>query len=265
MRNTKNFLTKYGSWALVTGASSGIGREAAIALAKAGFNLVLVARNRSAMDELTKSFEKPHDIEVRVVTTDLAQANAVEEILAVTNGLDVGLAVLAAGFGSSVPFIQSDLSNELSMLDVNCRAVLALAWHFGRQFARQKRGGIVLFNSLLAFQGVPTSANYAATKAYIQSLAEALHVELKPFGVDVLAAAPGPVNSGFASHANLKYKLAQSPADVAQATLSALGRKMTLRPGGLSKFLELSLKPLPRWGRVRVMGKIMGGMAVKRA
>lgn len=103
----------------------------------------------------------------------------------------------------------------------------------------------------MAFQGVPRAAHYAATKAYIQSLAEGLHVELAPLGVDVIASAPGPIHSGFAERANMQMGLALQPEEVAPGTLVALGRKMTVRPGWLSKFLETALT-LPRALRVRM-------------
>jgi short-subunit dehydrogenase len=97
------------------------------------------------------------------------------------------------------------------MIRVNCQALLALAYQFGKQFSANKRGGIILLSSLVAFQGVPYSANYAATKAYVQSLAEGLARELKPTGVDVLAAAPGPVRSGFAKRANMQMGMSLTP------------------------------------------------------
>jgi hypothetical protein len=107
---------------------------------------------------------------------------------------------------------------------------------------------------------VPLSANYAATKAYIQSLAEGLHAELSPYGVDIIASAPGPIHSGFATHANMQMGLALKPETVAQGTLNALGRRTTVRPGWLSKFLEITLAALPRSGRVWAMGQVMKGM-----
>jgi uncharacterized protein len=107
---------------------------------------------------------------------------------------------------------------------------------------------------------VPWSANYAATKAYVQTLAEALHLELAPAGVDVLVSAPGPVATGFARRANLMMGKALRSSDVARATLEALGRGTTVRPGWLSKLLGYSLAMLPRSGRVRVMSLVMGGM-----
>ena len=102
--------------------------------------------------------------------------------------------------------------------------------------------------------------NYAATKAYIQTLAEGLRTELKPRGVDVIASAPGPILTGFAARAGMNMGLAQTPDVVAKATLAALGKRTTIRPGWLAKTLELSLAPLPRWGRSRVLATVVSGM-----
>ena len=115
-------------------------------------------------------------------------------------------------------------------------------------------------SSLVGWQGTPWAAHYAATKAYVQVLAEAMHAELKPSGVDVLASAPGPVHSGFADRARMRMGSAALPAVVAKETIRALGRKMTVLPGALSKLLTYSLMPLPRFLRVRIMAQVMGGM-----
>jgi len=176
-------------------------------------------------------------------------------------GLDVGLFVAAAGFGTTGPFIDSNLDDELAMIDVNCRAVVGLTHGFARRLARRGAGGIVLFGSLVGFQGVPQTANYAATKAFVQSFAEGLRLELKPTGVEVLATAPGPTHSGFAAHASMTMSSAADPDVVARSTLRSLGRRSsTVRPGGLAKLLGFSLIMLPRWARVRLMGTIMSGM-----
>lgn len=119
-------------------------------------------------------------------------------------------------------------------------------------------------SSLVAFQGVPRAANYAATKAYVQSLAEGLLVELAPLGVDVMSSAPGPVFSGFAKRTHMNMSIGLTPKSVAWATLNALGRRGTVRPGWLSILLEASLAFLPRWGRVRMMGVVMDGMTKHR-
>ncbi|MBD2100931.1 SDR family oxidoreductase, partial [Leptolyngbya sp. FACHB-261] len=241
MESLQNRLkTRYGSWAVVTGASSGIGREMAVRLAEAGLNLVLVARSQAVLEQMAKDLRNRYGTEVRLVVRDLAVEMNVGTLVAQTDDLDVGLLVAAAGFGTSGAFLNSRLEQEVEMLNVNCRALLGLTWHFSQRFAQQQRGGIVLMSSLVGFQGMPFAANYAATKAYVQTLAEALYVELAPKGVDVIASAPGPTNSGFGDRAGMKMGKVLSAGEVAQGTLKALGRKPTVLPGFLSKLLTYS-------------------------
>lgn len=252
--------SKYGAWALVTGASDGIGKAIAAQLAEAGFNLVLVARRREVLEAIAADLARQHRIEARAFALDLGQRTAVSTLASATEDLDVGLLAAVAGFGTSGEFVDSMLDRELDMVDVNCRAVVELCHHYARRFAAQRRGGLILMSSLLAFQGVPRAANYAATKAFIQTFAEGLRLELSRSGVDVVSSAPGPVRSGFEARANMRMSAAASPHVVARQTLDALGRRTTVRPGFLSKFLEASLLPLPRRARSRIMGVVMGGM-----
>jgi short-subunit dehydrogenase len=258
--NRDRLVRRYGPWALVTGASDGIGREFATSLAEAGFAVVLAARRRQQLEDLARELGARFNVETRALAVDLATTAGIADVLAQTRDLDVGLFVAAAGFGTSGPFIDNDLAQELAMLDVNCRAVISMSHELARRFVARGRGGLVLMSSLLAFQGVPRASNYAATKAYVQSFAEGLRLELAPRGVDVIASAPGPVRSGFGARAAMTMTLAQTPDDVADATLRALGAITTVRPGWLAKLLEWSLKLLPRWGRVRMMGVIMSAM-----
>lgn len=112
----------------------------------------------------------------------------------------------------------------------------------------------------MAFQGAPFESHYAATKAYVQVLADGLNRELAPRGIDVLAAAPGPTTTGFADRARMKMGVAMSAETVARQTVRALERRSTVLPSGLSKLLGYSLATLPRWVRTRIMGSVMHGM-----
>lgn len=197
----------------------------------------------------------------KIVVTDLATAQGRQLLEEACSGVDVGLLIASAGFGSSGAFLESNLSVELEMIEVNCGALMAQCRFFGRRFVERKRGGIILAASLVGFQGVPFAANYAATKAYVQSLAEALHLELRRFGVDVIASAPGPVHSGFAARAKMTMNVAIDPDVVARASLRALGRTSVVTPGALSKLLTYSLAPLPRALRSRIMARVMYSMA----
>lgn len=251
---------KYGDWALVTGASDGIGKAFCKEIAKAGINVCLVARRENILTQYSHELEKTFGIKTRVIPIDLSKSDSVKALIEKTKDLDLGLIVAAAGFGTSGEFLKSKLTSELEMIDVNCRSVIELCHHFGSKMIQKKSGGIILMSSLVAFQGVPGAAHYSATKAFIQTFAEGWYHELAPHGVELLASAPGPVFSGFSSRADMKMTQAETPETVAHQTLFALGRKMTVRPGFLSKFLELLLKTLPRWGRVLAMKKVMGGM-----
>lgn len=251
---------RYGPWAVVTGASDGIGREFAVSVARCGVNLVLVARRQALLDALASDLAAAHGVKTAVIAVDLATESGADTLLSRVRDLDIGLLVASAGFGTSGPFIESNVRDEMEMIDVNCRAVVALCHGLGRRFADRNRGGIILMSSLLAFQGVPRAANYAATKAFVQTFAEGLGRELKPLGVDVIASAPGPIRSGFAARASMTMGFAQTPAAVAGETLYALGRRGTVRPGWLSKVLEASLMFLPRRGRARMMGLVMAQM-----
>lgn len=261
MKNFQRRLkARYGPWAVVTGASSGIGREMALKLAESGLNLVLVGRSHAILEQMANDLSDRYEIEVRSVIQDLSVERSLETLVAQTQNLEVGLLVAAAGFGTSGAFLNCRLEQEVEMLHVNCRSLMGLTWYFAQRFAKQRRGGIVLMSSIVGFQGMPFAAHYAATKAYVQTFAEALNVELAPLGVDVIASAPGPTNSGFAERAGMKMGKALSAAVVAQGTLQALGRKSTVLPGFLSKLLTYSLLPLPRWARVRIMGGVMKSM-----
>jgi uncharacterized protein len=252
--------SNYGEWAIITGASSGIGLELATQLADAGFNLIIHARHLDVLLKVEAQINARSNVTIKVVASDVSEEAGINKIIQAAHGLNVGLLIVSAGYGTSGNFIESSLPAEINMLKVNCEALLSLTHYYSQQFVRQKRGGIILMSSMVAFQGTPFAANYAATKAYVQTLAEALAVELKTSGVDVLAAAPGPVESGFSQRANMKMSMSMTPAQVGVPILKALGRKTTILPGALTKLLVYSLRTVPRWGKIKIMEKVMGGM-----
>ena len=254
------FLKKYGPWAVVTGASEGIGAAFAAELASKGLNLVLVARREDRLEAISRELASKFRVEVRIQPTDLASKSSALGLYINTEDLDVGLLVAAAGFGTSGPMLLTNDRVESDLVEVNCAAVLQQCLHYGRRMAAKGRGGLVLFSSVVAFQGAPFSANYAASKAYIQALAEGMGEELKADGVDVLSVAPGPIASGFAARANMNLGQTMTPEVVARVSIAALGKQRTVRPGWLSKLLGWGLSTAPRFLRVQIMGSIMANM-----
>jgi uncharacterized protein len=256
---TDRWRDRYGPWAVVTGASDGIGLEIARDLAKRDLNLVLVARRGEKLASAADEIKTATSVETRVIAADLGKANDVERVLRDTQHLDVGLLVASAGFGTAGNFLTTNARDEINIVDVNCRAVLAMSKEYAGRFAARKKGGLILFGSIVGFQGVGNTANYAATKAYIQTLAEGLAIDLKPHGIDVLSCAPGPVESGFAARSNLSPAKSADPRTVARETVAALGRKTTVKPGIMSKVLINSLAFLPRSARTKILSGIMAG------
>ena len=208
-------LAKYGPWAVVSGASDGIGREFARALGRQGFKLVLVARRRAALEALAAELST----ETRIIDADLGTSDGVRRVIDETAALEVGLLVAAAGFGTSGDFLHNALDDELAMLDVNCRAVAALSHAFGKRFVTRGRGGLVLLSSLVAFQGVRRAANYAATKAWVQSFAEGLALVLGAHGRrEAAGAVLGSVSQSVLRHAECPVLVTR------QGTLRRFGR-----------------------------------------
>ena len=261
-KNQARLLSNYGNWALITGASSGIGRELAFQLAESGFNLIINARNSIELEKLSEELQTRFNCEIVCAVADLASPEGIQLVIQSAANYPIGLLVASAGFGTSGLFINNALETEVNMLRVNCEALLKITHHFSQQFANQKRGGIVLLSSIVAFQGVPFSANYAATKAYVQTLAEGIKHELKPFNVDVLAVAPGPVNTRFANRAGMHMSVALHPEEVAISILKSLGKRTTVFPGLLSKVMAYALRTAPRALKIKIMGKVMKKMAV---
>jgi short-subunit dehydrogenase len=253
--------TKAGTTALITGASDGIGRATALALAAKGHDLVLAARNSQQLDALSLELHQRYGVLVRTLSADLttpAGNGALANLILETRPQ---IAVLAAGYGSCGDFLSLDPHSEAQMIDLNCRAVLTQTQVLAAQMSERGDGHIVLFGSLVGFQGCAYSANYAATKAYIQALAEGLALELKPRGITVLSVAPGPVNTGFAARARMTMGAAATPDEVAKSIVSKLKKSGTVRPGLLAKTLGYGLSTLPRSIRVRIMSSIMAKMA----
>ena len=252
-----NFLERYGPWALITGASAGIGAEFARQLAGLGFNLVLVARRRERMESLARRLESDNKIHILSVAVDLSQRDFLPTIRQVTQSVDVGLLVNNAGFGVAGNFLAHDLDRELALLDVNCRALLMLTHEFGNRMARRKKGGIILVSSVSAYIATPFEANYAASKVYELFLAEALRYELTREGVDVLALCPGSTDTEFHEISGSRPVAAMAVQPVVSLALRRLGKAPVAIPGWHNRLLVGLLKFTPRRLHTYFAGRAM--------
>jgi short-subunit dehydrogenase len=191
MAASNEFLNKYGPTALVTGASSGIGKSFAELLAAKGFNLVLVARRLQQLEELASRLEAKCSIKVTICQADLGDDGAVRQILEATSELDIGLVVSNAGYGLKGDHAGHRPGDLTAMLMVNCNTPMLLANGFAPRLRARGKGGIIFTSSVEALLGMPYSAAYSATKGFVNRLSEALWGELTSDGIDVLAVCPG--------------------------------------------------------------------------
>jgi len=188
-----------GKWALVTGASAGIGEALAIELAAAGANLVLTARRADRLETLARRLGSEHRIQTQVIPADLADPAAPQQLFDATEGQGVAIDILInnAGFGYYGEFVTGDPAWQRTMVDVNCSAVVDLTRLFLPRMIERRRGDIMIVASTAAYQPVAYMATYAATKAFDRMLAEALAEETARFGIRVSALCPGPTESEF--------------------------------------------------------------------
>jgi uncharacterized protein len=232
-----------GKWALVTGASAGIGSALATELAAGGANLVLTARRKARLDELARSLATNHKIQVEVFSADLAQPNAAEQIFAFTHGrnLEIELLINNAGFGAYGEFFTIDTRRLLDMVQVNCSAVVHLTRLYLPEMVKRRRGDVLILASTASFQAVPYISTYSATKAFDLFFAEGLAEEMKPFGIRVCALCPGSTESEFhdvagqAALASVRHR--ESAEKVARVGLKALAAGKSYVISGLGNYL----------------------------
>jgi short-subunit dehydrogenase len=181
-----DFAQKYGQWAVIAGASEGIGASLADQLGARGLDLVLIARNAALLDEVAAQARDAHGVQTRVVVQDLTEPDVGAKVASATEGLEVGLLIYNAGASDrTTTFLENELDYSLEQIKLDCIGPTVLAHHFGSAMRERGRGGIVLVASLACLAGSATLAMYSAVKAFQHNFAEGLWAELRPHGVDV--------------------------------------------------------------------------------
>jgi len=227
---------QFGPWALVTGASSGLGKEFARQLAADGLNLVLVARRQNLLEEISIQLEREYKIECRTIVADLSEPNAIDKIVAATDDIEIGLLISNAGTGNVGKFFSFEEPHHKYILQLNAISHLSLTYHFGKLMAKRKRGGVLLTGAMGATDGVPYMANEAGTKGYIQSLGKSLHTEFKEFGLHVTVLVTTPTETpvfyklGFTMK-NTPVKPISAKQCVSEALIALKKNKVTVLPG----------------------------------
>lgn len=242
--------------ALITGASSGIGKAFAEELAKRNYNLIIVARTTEALNNIKKYLENKHQISVKVITQDLTLPNACEDIYEQLKqeNITINLLINNAGFGDYGLFGDRPLDKQLKMIQLNISALVALTHLFLEDMKKRKGGDIINVGSIAGYQPLPYLSVYAASKAFVLSFSEALWAENRDFGINILAFCPGPTESNFGKVAeftpnqkNGDLSLAKAE-DVVKDALDALSKKKSnCVTGGLVNQIIVNLpRFLPR-------------------
>jgi hypothetical protein len=256
-------IASYGPWAVVTGASSGIGRAFAEHLAAAGLDLVLAARSTDRLESLGDTLSRTHGIAHRVVTVDLSHPEGAQRLVEATDDLDVGFLVSNAGGGRPGRFLEQPVEDLHRNLVLNATTHLELVHAFGRRFVGRGRGGIVLVSALGAIHGLPNMAHPGAAKAYVSSLGEAMHYELAAAGVDVTVMLPGNVDTPIIDSIGIdraRMPVRPMPVDVAvRETVAAFRKRRPMHIPG--RLMRVVTRLLPRSRSVRLNGRMLGQAA----
>jgi len=252
-----DFKTKYGPWALVAGASEGLGAAYAKELAKRRINLVLIARRLHQLELLASKLRSEYEIEIKCHTIDLADFQQTKLLFSQLE-INIGLLVYNAAYspiGNFEDISEEDLSK---IVNVNIKTPLLLSKLVSKKMIEKGKGGIILMSSLAGTQGSPKIATYAASKAFNSILAEGIWHELKKHGIDVLASCAGAITTpGYKNAQNTKDAPGTLDADtVVLKTLYALGKNPTIIPGITNKVAHFFMGRLfPRKLAISIMNK----------
>ena len=239
-------------WALVTGASSGIGRDMSRYLFSLGYNLVIIARNKNELEKLKKELiEKDKSKEILVIEKDLSKTENCIDIYNTTKqkNIDIDLLVNNAGFGVFGEFTKTDLNNEINLINTNITAVHILTKLYLKDMSRKNNGKILNVASIAGMEPGPLMAAYYASKAYVIRLSRAINKELKrqKSNIKISVLCPGPVDTNFNNVANVKFKAPSASSEkVAKYGIDkALKGKLIIVPGFLNKCVRFFSKLIP--------------------
>jgi short-subunit dehydrogenase len=258
--------TKYGPWALILGASEGVGVAFARQLGQAGINTVLVARQEQLLQQVAQRVRTETGVEVRTLPLDLTRVDMLEYLRSVTDDVEIGLVVYNAGaiHGSGGPFLDAPLESALKVVQLNPIGQTTVAHHFGRKMVARGHGGIVLMGSLAGNAGGMYVVGYSASKAFTQVLAEGLWIELKPKGVDVLCHVIGATDTPSRKRLDRVDKpseIISDPEDIAAQALDNIANGPVVVPKHMETvFREIS--SLPRRQATESMRDILLGVTI---
>ncbi|WP_319447921.1 MULTISPECIES: SDR family NAD(P)-dependent oxidoreductase [unclassified Mycobacterium] len=262
-----DFASKYGKWALIAGASEGIGACLADELGARGLDLVLIARNGALLEDVAAGVRARHGVEVRPVVLDLTVPDVGERIAAATADLEVGLVIYNAGASDrTTTFLENELEYSLKQIKLDCIGPVVLAKHFGTAMKDRGRGGIVLVASLACVAGSATLAMYSGVKAFQHNFAEGLWAELQPHGVDVCCTPLGMTYTPALQRMGIEYdpNAQMLSEDVAREIVENIGDGPVHVVGENNRAVASQIWTIDRRALVEMMSAASSGFAASR-
>jgi short-subunit dehydrogenase len=247
----------YGDWALVTGASSGIGEVFSRQLAAAGMNVVLVARRKERLDKLASELADSCKIQTRVVCADLSNEDETKKVVAAVADLEIGLLVNNAGILNTGNFLDNDLEDEIRLLNTNCKSFLILTHGLANKMRERNKGGLVFLSSLTSVSAISRWANYAASKGFDLMFAEALNAELKDYNIDVMALCPGLTYTELVEVSRFNKFMTMNADAVVSLALNKLGKATIVVPGIMNKISFFLTRLNPRAINTRIFSSVV--------
>jgi uncharacterized protein len=262
------FTHKYGRWAVVAGASEGIGASVADQLASRGLDLVLIARNKPLLDEVAARAREEHGVQTRAVVQDLTDPDVTARVAEATEGLEVGLVIYNAGASDRTStFLDNEVDYSLKQIKLDCIGPIALAHHFGEAMRERGRGGIMLVASLACVAGSATLAVYSAVKAFQHNFAEGLWAELRPCGVDVCCTPLGMTYTPALQRMGIEYdpQTQMLSEDVAREIIDNIGNGPVHVVGENNRAVASQVWTIDRRSLVEMMSAASMDFASRRA
>ena len=250
-------LNKYGQWAIITGASSGIGKAFAYDVANQGMNVILVSNEKEQLDTICTEISEKFGVKALPCCVDLANQSCINDIAKLADRKEIGLLVNDASYGIHGKFAETPVEDYYNLINVNVNAYVTLTHKFLPQMISRKKGAVIMVSSLNAFSPIAESAIYTATKAFELFFGGALWLEMKENNVDVLVVMPGPTRTGFQEKAGTKVNvMALTPEDLVRGVWPCLGKKMVFIPGLYNKLISFIGSNIDMEKRVQLASKI---------
>jgi len=251
---------RYGDWALVTGASSGLGADFVRQLAQKKMNIILIARRVDNMNAIAEEVENEYGVKTQVIGQDLIKSDAVDNIRNKVGEKEIGVLINNAGYGALGKFHENDYDYQVDMVKLNCVAPVELTHAFIGPMVKRGMGALIFLASTAAYQGVPFFSVYSATKSFNLFLAEGLWGEYRAQGIDIMGLSPGYTATEFQSQAHIKRTRGPTPAkseDVVELALRKLGKKPSIVHGVMNKIGAFSSRLMPRGTSVKLGAALM--------